>query len=185
MISHNGRIYTSPKDIANAINEAFLDKVNKLGKKIPNVTNICPLARLEKYLENKEKPKDQFEIKTINICQFRKLLKKRKANRSSGIDFIDGYSIKLAAPLIEEVLLHLVNLSILSSKFPKSWKINKISPQFKKGDRMLGENWRLVTDIVFISKLVEAAVYKQVEDYFTKSYFWHPNHTERRHLRRL
>ena len=41
---------------------------------------------------------------------------------------------------------------------------------------MLGENWRPVTDIVFISKLVEAAVYKQVEDYFTKSDFWHPNH---------
>ena len=42
MISQNGRICTAPKDIANAINTSFLDKVNKLKQKIPNETNICP-----------------------------------------------------------------------------------------------------------------------------------------------
>ena len=118
MISQNGRICIAPKDIANAITIAFLDKVNKLKQKIPNETNICPLARLNRYLEKKEKPKNQFELKTIDKYQLRTLLKKRKANRKSGIDFIYGYSIKLAAPLIEDVLLHLVNLSILSSTFP-------------------------------------------------------------------
>ena len=159
MILHYGGIHTAPKDIANAINSSFLDKVKKLGRKIPNSTNICPSVRLNKYLSNKDKPQIQFEIKPIDKYQLRKLLKKRKVNRSSGTFFIDGYSIKLAAPLIEDILLHLVNLSILSSIFPRSWKTNKVSPQFKKGDRMLGENWRPVTDIVFVSKLVEAAIY--------------------------
>ena len=41
---------------------------------------------------------------------------------------------------------------------------------------MLGENWRPVTNIVFISKLVEAAVYKQVEEYFSSNNLWHQNH---------
>ena len=101
---------------------------------------------------------------------------KRKGNHSCGIDYIDGYSIKLAAPIIEDVLLHLVNLSITSSTFPSVWKINKVSPHYKKGDRMLGENWRPVTDIVFVSKLVEAAVYNQVEEYFSSNNLWHQNH---------
>ena len=176
MILHDGKVHTTPKNVANAINAAFLDKVKKLGQKIPNETNVCPLVRLKRYLSKKDKPQAQFELKPIDKYQLRKLLKKRKANRSCGTDFIDGYSIKLAAPIIEDILLHLVNLSLLSSKFLMSWKINKVSPHFKKGDRMLGENWRPVTDIVFVSKLVEAAVYEQVDQYFTCNDLWHPNH---------
>ena len=51
--------------------------------------------------------------------KLRKLLKKIKGNRSCGIDYVDGYSVKLAAPLIEDILLHLVNLSIEKSEYPK------------------------------------------------------------------
>ena len=51
-----------------------------------------------------------------------------------------------------------------------------MSPHFKKGDKTSGDNWRPVTDIVFVSKLVEAAVYEQVESHFTSNHLWHPNH---------
>ena len=54
--------------------------------------------------------------------------------------------------------------------------MNKVSPQFKKGDKTLGENWRPVTDIVFVSKLAEAAVFEQVEEHFSTNNLWHPNH---------
>ena len=106
----------------------------------------------------------------------RKILKKRKGNRSSGIDYIDGYSLKLAAPLLEDVLLHLVNLTIEESKYPQLWKVNKVSPQFKKGDRTNGENWRPITDLVFVSKLAEAAVNEQILNHFSTNNLWHPNH---------
>jgi retron-type reverse transcriptase len=51
-----------------------------------------------------------------------------------------------------------------------------VSPQFKKGDKTCGENWRPVTDIVFVSKIAEAAVFEQVADHFKKNNLWHPNH---------
>ena len=175
MISHNGRIYTAPKDIANALNDAFLSKVHGLVENVTDTTEICPIERLSNYLDKKGRPPQQFEIKPISKFQLRNLLKKRKSNRSCGIDFIDGYTIKLAAPIIEDVLLHLVNLS-LTSNFPGSWKINKVTPRFKKGDRLVGGNWRPVTDIVFVSKLVEAAVYDQLEEYFIRNKLWHSNH---------
>ena len=101
-------------------------------------------------------------MKKISKQTLRKILKKRKGNKSSGINYIDGYSVKLAAPIIEDILLHLVNLTIDNSEYPTLWKINKVSPQFKKGDKTKGENWRPVTDLVFVSKLAEAAVYEQV-----------------------
>ena len=72
--------------------------------------------------------------------------------------------------------LHLVNLTIEHSEYPSLWKVNKVSPQFKKGDKTKGENWRPVTDIVFVSKLAEAAVFEQVAEHFSKNNLWHPNH---------
>ena len=176
IISYNNKIHTKPRDIANALNDAFLQKVQDLRAKVDGNTEIDPKERLQKFLDKREDEIPEFSIKKISKQKLRKLLKKRKGNRSCGIDYIDGYSIKLAAPLIEDILLHLVNLSIETSLFPSLWKVNKVSPQFKKGDKTLGENWRPVTDIVFVSKLAEAAVYEQVEGHFTRSKLWHPNH---------
>ena len=145
----------------------FLGKVAKLGEKIDSTQDICPLERLNTFLNKKGRPAQEFELRPINKLEFRKLLKKRKGNRSCGIDFIDGYSLKLAAPIIEDILVHLVNLS-LTSKFSNNWKVNKVTPRFKKGDKLIGGNWRPVTDIVFLSKLVEAAVYDQLNEFSLK-----------------
>ena len=51
-----------------------------------------------------------------------------------------------------------------------------MSPQFKKGDKTRGENWRPITDIVFVSKLAEAAVFDQIAEHFSVNKLWHPNH---------
>jgi len=84
--------------------------------------------------------------------------------------------MKLAAPIIEDILLHLVNISISQSKYPQCWKVSKIIPHHKKGDRTNGENCRPVSNIVFVSKIVESAVFKQVFENFTQNNLWHPNH---------
>ena len=176
IIKHNNEVHTSPRDIANAINDAFLKKVKDLKEKVNMEAETDPKERLQQFLDKRDEEIPEFELKKITKKQLRKLLKKRKGNRSCGIDYIDGYSIKLAAPIIEDILLHLINLSIESSLYPSLWKVNKVSPQFKKGEKTLGENWRPVTDIVFVSKLAEAAVYEQVEVHFTTNHLWHPNH---------
>ena len=175
-IKHQGRTFTRPKDIANALNTSFLDKVARIKSSLNNAVEIDPVERLKKYIGDKLNNSEKFQLVKIDMRGLREILKKRKGNRSCGIDNIDGYSIKLAAPLIEDVLLHLVNLSIDSSEYPYLWKVNKVSPHYKKGDKSLGDNWRPVTDIVFVSKLAEAAVLDQVTEYFSKKKLWHSNH---------
>ena len=176
IIKHNGQTYTAPRDIANAINDTFIKKVKDLRDQVDDAPDIDPKDRLRNFLQKRNEEIPEFNLKKITLVNLRNLLKKRKGNRSSGIDYIDGYSIKLAAPIIEDILLHLVNLTIKHSEYPKLWKVNKVSPQFKKGDKTLGENWRPVTDIVFVSKLAEAAVFEQVSDHFSRNKLWHPNH---------
>ena len=45
-----------------------------------------------------------------------------KGKRVHGRDEIDSYSLKISAPLIEDSLLHLVNLSIENQNFAAPWK---------------------------------------------------------------
>ena len=137
---------------------------------------VPPTTRLQRFLSRRRSGISELALRKISKLELRNILKKRKGNRSSGIDYIDGYSIKIAAPLIEDILLHLVNLSIEKSEYPQLWKINKVSPHFKKGDRSCGENWRPVTDIVFVSKLAEAAVFQQIAEHFSANNLRHPNH---------
>ena len=99
-----------------------------------------------------------------------------KGNRSSGIDQIDSFSLKLAAPLIENVLLHLINLAITEKSFANCWKTQLIHPYFKKGDKWVGENYRPVSNIPEVSKLIEYAALEQVLQHFQMNNLFHPNH---------
>ena len=77
--------------------------------------------------------------------------------------------------LIEDVLLHIVNLSITSSQYPKYWKVSKIIPLYKKAERTKGENYRPVSNLIFISLICERAVYDQVFHHFITNDLFHPN----------
>ena len=111
------------------------------------------------------------DLSPINHESLRSYVKQLKGGRSSGIDDIDSFSLKLSAPLIEDVLLHLVNRAIKNGSFADSWKTQLVYPYYKKGDRCIGENYRPVSNIPEISKLVEYAVHEQLLTHFQDNCF--------------
>ena len=54
IIVHNGKTYTKPRDIANAINETFLRKVQDLRGQVSGVPDVDPKVRLKKFLDKRE-----------------------------------------------------------------------------------------------------------------------------------
>ena len=104
------------------------------------------------------------------------LLKKLKPSRSHGTDFIDSSSIKLAFPLIEESVLHLVNLSISSKRFAIPWKTQLVLPLHKKNDTFDGNNYRPVSHIIEVGKIIEYVVHDQVYSHFKSNQLFHANH---------
>ena len=99
-----------------------------------------------------------------------------KSKRVHGTDWIDSYSIKMASPLLEDNLLHMVNLSIRQSKFATNWKPQLIHPLHKKKAKDLIENYRPVSHLVQVRKITEYAVSFQIIEHFTKHDLFHPNH---------
>ena len=104
------------------MNETFLNKVRDLRSTASLNPIVDPIQRLQRFLDGRESRIPELSLRRISRLELKTILKKRKGNRSSGIDYIDGYSIKVAAPLIEDILLHLVNLSIEKSEYPQLWK---------------------------------------------------------------
>ena len=95
-------------------------------------TDEDPAERVKIQVGDKLKNCTEFELKPINRPTVRKLIKKGKGNKASGYDNIDGESLKIAAPLIKDSLIHLTNLSILTSEFACQWKHLNVHPRHKQ-----------------------------------------------------
>ena len=53
-------------------------------------------------------------------------------------------------------------------KIPDKWKIAAVSPIYKKGDKRLMENYRPVSLLNIMSKLLEKCMYPALYDHFIK-----------------
>jgi hypothetical protein len=77
---------------------------------------------------------------------------------------------------MEESLLHLVNLSIESHNFAKPWKPQLILPFHKKKEKTKVENYRPVSHLVEVGKVVEYIVGERSLEHFITNDLFHPNH---------
>ena len=169
-------LVTNPQKLADMFNQYFKSKVDKLREKTNQPPSVPPSERLQRWLEKRSSPPPPFQLKEINTHQFRKILKKMKSKRTHGIDWIDSFSLKLAGPLLEESLIHLINLSIRESRFSARWKPQMIVPLHKKNEKDILENYRPVSHLVQVGKMVEYAAYFQIVEHFSEHDLFHPNH---------
>ena len=166
----------NPQQLAQLFNKFFKNKVDVLRQKTDRTPVVSPAARLKNWLSKRSNPLPPFKIKEINLNQFRKIMKKIKKKRTHGTDWIDKGSLKIAGPLVEEALMHLINLSIREGRFSSRWKPQLIFPHHKKKERDLLENYRPVSHLVQVGIMVEYAVYSQIVEHFVKYDLFHPNH---------
>ena len=173
----DGKLVTNPSKLAIMFNNFFLEKVRILRAKTDSQPKIDPIVRLQHWLDSSGKsPPPPFSLKPITRQKLRKLIKRMKGGKSSGVDTIDNHSLKLAAPLIEDALEHIINLSIVTGKFSSFWKPQLIFPQHKKAGKDVIENYRPVSHLVEVGKLVEHEVYDQIIEHFITNDLFHGNH---------
>ena len=80
-------------------------------------------------------------ISVITYDEIKTAIKKLKISFSGGkFNIPNAFFIKLMDILLP-FLLQLFNLIFSTQEIPSAWKISKIFPLFKKGDRMKIENY--------------------------------------------
>ena len=86
-----------------------------------------------------------------------------------GPDYISSKLLKVILPLILTPLCHLFNLSFQTGYIPSQLKFAKIVPVFKSGDKNSFNNYRPISLLCSISKLLEKIVAKQMVGFLSKN----------------
>lgn len=145
----------NPSDIANAFNDFFVS----VALEIKEPTISCNHERLRYFCNTKLPPDSSFTIPLIQRDQVLKFLQTLDISKATGTDTIGPRLLRLSAPYIVNEITYLCNQSIKMSTFPKKWKEAKVTPLFKKGCCEDVNNYRPISILPTISKLLEKHVH--------------------------
>ena len=170
----------SPKLMANVQLETFSKKVKNLIQALPPVTED-PHFLLKRALEKwgaAAQSREKFSLQEITTQKTNLLISKLGTSKSFGHDNLDSLSLKLASEHLLIPITFLINLSIRSRKFATQWKVGKVIPLFKgKGlTRTNPSNYRPISLLPVISKLVERIVQEQMLDFLIRTKQLNRNH---------
>ena len=87
---------------------------------------------------------------------------------------MDTLIIKKHSSVVQLPVTHVVNCSIRSNVFPEPWKKAIITPIQKSGSPDLVSNYRPISILPALSKILEKTVAKQLVDYLENKHLLHP-----------
>ena len=152
------------EDIANYFNEYFVNIGADLSARLPqcssnnNFYHFMPCSVSQSIFCE--------DISTDELFQTIAHLKNKK---SSGPDNISTFILKQCSDILTSPLLHIFNSSLSEGEFPNQLKVAKVVPIFKNGDAMLVSNYRPISLLNVLSKILERLVYKRVLDFLNKN----------------
>ena len=124
------------------------------------------LPSVRQYYEKTLKlPRSNFKFDFVSEDYILKFLKNINEDKAAGIDSLSGKFLKDGAAVLAKPISQIRNLSIKYSHFPTDCKIAKLKPLFKKGSRTAPKNYRPISLLPLISKLIEKFIHGQTQKY--------------------
>ena len=111
---------------------------------------------------------EKFELLYITEDITKKLLCCLDVSKAPGIDEIPSIFLKDGAEILPKPISDIINLSIKLSTLPDKCKIAKLIPLFKKGSKTDPKNYRPISLLPLLSKLIEKAIHIQTQEYLDK-----------------
>ena len=156
VIIKDGVRYTDPVDVANAIQDELMGKVKKILEDIPD-DGTDPLSYTKEWLEGKHVPKLEL-TKQASQEEVEEALATLNITDAAGHDNLTTRLLKGMKDPLACIMTHLINKSFEKDKFPLCWKLAKISPLYKKGDKFDAKNYRPVAVLPSMSKVIEKVI---------------------------
>jgi potassium voltage-gated channel Eag-related subfamily H protein 8 len=142
------KLFTKLSDISEIFNKHFSTIGYKLGQIFGRVIDA-----------------DQFPLKTTETFRLTPVTEKfvydqllqLKPNKAIVLDKISSRLLKDGAEVIAPILAKIMNFSFNSTSFPQSWKSAKVMALFKNGSTDDCNNYRRISILPTISKIIERA----------------------------
>ena len=116
---------------------------------------------------------DSFKFQEVSEEFVVKEFKILNISKSTGLDGIPARFIKDAAEVIKGPITYIVNLSLRSGIFPNEMKLAKVIPLHKKKSRLDAGNYRPVSILSVVSKVLEKTVFLQLNSYLVENNFFY------------
>ena len=150
----DGVHHLTPKSIATTMNKFF----SCIGKVLAD-----KIASHFQYFNRRVGT--HFELKEVDESTVLKQLHALKPNKAIGLDNISARLLKCSAHTIAPSITKLLNVSIRTGTVPDLWKCSKITALFKAGDRTNASNYRPISILPTLCKLLERTIHTQLYDY--------------------
>ena len=141
-------VNTDPIEISNILNTHFSKIGPSLASEIKDTSSnftdyITPVGHI-------------FNLAKVSCQEVFNLIQKIPSNKASGLDNISARQLKEASPTVTRSLTFIINQSIATGIFPKAWKRARVSPIFKEDLRNDPNNYRPISVLPVVSKLIES-----------------------------
>lgn len=156
----NGQVTSDKKVIADEFNSFFTN----IGLKIAN--DLPPTIKTpDDYLSNP--PNSTFTFRQIDSDTIDRIISQELSNKSSrGFDGLSTKLVKQLKDVLIEPMTLITNQCLRQGIFPDLMKMARVVPLFKKGDRESIGNYRPVSILPALSKILEKVMSEQIIEYF-------------------
>lgn len=168
MINVDGLCTNDPKDIIEKLIFFFYSISDKLKADNPTDEVNFDCETLTNYVNSKVPNGVKFKIPLMKHEELLASIKSIDTTKASGLDGITPRILKMAAEIVCPTLLELINICITTGQFPDDLKIAKLMPIHKGGSTDDPSNYRPISILPVISKLVEKHVTKHLFGFLNK-----------------
>ena len=117
------------------------------------------------YLDYITQTETSFFLNETNDSVVYEWIQSLPVNKATGLDEISCRLLKEAAQIVTPSLTFIINLSFKCGIFPIEWKAAKVLPVYKEGAQSNPDNYRPISVLPVISKIIEKIVFNQFYDY--------------------
>ena len=150
-IQVDNRTISTPGDMAETFNDHFTNIAQVLAQEVP-AAEVNP----EFYLSYTDKV---FCLKTPSLDIVFNLLRKIDEKKATGVDMIPSKLLRMAASIVAPSLTAIFTKSINTGIYPIEWKTARVTPVFKKGVKSDPNNYRPISVIPAVSKVLEKKLF--------------------------
>jgi len=153
----------SPKYLANAFAQYFIDKINVIHSNFDETSNIE-----DTLVEVADSNLTKFEQVSVEIMSE---LISPLLSKSCTLDPIPGKLLKMCGSQLFSTVTKIVNLSLSTAYIPPSLKLATVRPQLKKSNLSCEDlsNYRPISNLTFLSKAIEKVVAFQLNNHLNKN----------------
>ncbi|KAL4143980.1 hypothetical protein QTP88_006225 [Uroleucon formosanum] len=162
---------STPKDYLNLVNSNFATTGKGLvDNNFPNSTNNIQ-SNFGINTNNKSNTSSNFKLDTIGSHEVKNILNNLNNNSAPGVD---GYTALFFKQIGDNVILyilpvvHIINCSITNGTVPDELKVARIVPIHKKGDKTDFTNYRPISIVGILAKILEKIIKNQLLDYLER-----------------